>query len=226
MAGDLILVVDDEENIQDIARMYLEQEGFKVEGVCDGIEAVQATYQRNPSLLVLDIMLPRMDGFEVCKTIRAENNQVPIIMLTARDDDIDKILGLELGADDYLTKQFNPRELVARVKAVLRRQNRGDAVIQGMLRVGDLEIDLDRREVRAGEESVELRTQEFELLKILAEKPGRVFKREQLLSLAWGFNFYGQTRTVDVHIAQIRRKIQKSHVKIETVTGIGYKLIV
>ena len=226
MTGDLILVVDDEENIQDIARMYLEQDGYKVEGVSDGIEAIQSTRQREPALIVLDIMLPRMDGFEVCKTIRAENNQVPIIMLTARDDDIDKILGLEIGADDYLTKPFNPRELVARVKAVLRRQDKKDTVEHGMLRVGDLEIDLDRREVHAGAEPVELRTQEFELLKILAEKPGWVFKREQLLSLAWGFDFYGQTRTVDMHIAQIRRKIQNSWVKIETVTGIGYKLIV
>lgn len=226
MADDLILVVDDEENIQDIARMYLEQEGYKVEGVSDGIEAIQSTHQCQPELIVLDIMLPRMDGFEVCKTIRAENNQVPIIMLTARDDDIDKILGLEIGADDYLTKPFNPRELVARVKAVLRRQDKKDAVEHGILRAGDLEIDLDRREVHAGTEPVELRTQEFELLKILAEKPGWVFKREQLLSLAWGFDFYGQTRTVDMHIAQIRRKIQKSHVKIETVTGIGYKLII
>ncbi len=226
MTGDLILVVDDEENIQDIARMYLEQDGYKVEGVSDGIEAIQSTRQRKPTLIVLDIMLPRMDGFEVCKAIRAENNQVPIIMLTARDDDIDKILGLEIGADDYLTKPFNPRELVARVKAVLRRQDKKDAVEHGILRAGDLEIDLDRREVHAGTEPVELRTQEFELLKILAEKPGWVFKREQLLSLAWGFDFYGQTRTVDMHIAQIRRKIQKSHVKIETVTGIGYKLII
>jgi two-component system alkaline phosphatase synthesis response regulator PhoP len=226
MTGDLILVVDDEENIQDIARMYLEQDGYKVEGVSDGIEAIQSTRQRKPALIVLDIMLPRMDGFEVCKTIRAENNQVPIIMLTARDDDIDKILGLELGADDYLTKPFNPRELVARVKAVLRRQDKKDTVEHGMLRAGDLEIDLDRREVHAGTEPVELRTQEFELLKILAEKPGWVFKREQLLSLAWGFDFYGQTRTVDMHIAQIRRKIQNSRVKIETVTGIGYKLII
>jgi DNA-binding response OmpR family regulator len=225
MAGGLILVVDDEENIQDITRMYLEQEGYRVEGVWDGIEAIQSTRQLKPALIVLDIMLPRMDGFEVCKTIRAENNHIPIIMLTARDDDIDKILGLELGADDYLTKPFNPRELVARVKAVLRRQEKMDSGYYGMLRVGDLEVDLDRREVHIGKTLVELRTQEFELLKILVEKPGWTFKREQLLSLAWGFDFYGQTRTVDVHIAQIRRKIQKSQVKIETVTGIGYKLI-
>ena len=225
MAGDLILVVDDEENIQDISRMYLEQEGYQVEGVGDGNEAIKAARERKPALIVLDIMLPGKDGFAVCHSIRKEDNQVPIIMLTARDDDIDKILGLELGADDYMTKPFNPRELVARVKAVLRRGDRSEQDKKGILQVGDLEIDLDRREVRVGNEPVELRTQEFEVLVVLADKPGWVFKREQLLSLAWGFDFYGQTRTVDVHIAQIRRKIEKSTVKIETVTGIGYKLV-
>ena len=225
MAGDLILVVDDEENIQDISRMYLEQEGYQVEGVGDGNEAIKAACERKPALIVLDIMLPGKDGFAVCHSIRKEDNQVPIIMLTARDDDIDKILGLELGADDYMTKPFNPRELVARVKAVLRRGDRSEQDKKGILQVGDLEIDLDRREVRVGNEPVELRTQEFEVLMVLADKPGWVFKREQLLSLAWGFDFYGQTRTVDVHIAQIRRKIEKSMVKIETVTGIGYKLV-
>ncbi len=226
MAGDLILVVDDEENIQDISRMYLEQEGYTVKGVANGSDAVEMARNQTPALIVLDIMLPGMDGFDVCRTLRQENDQVPIIMLTARDDDIDKILGLELGADDYMTKPFNPRELVARVKAVLRRQDRKEKGNLGVMRVGDMEIDLDRREVRVADTLIELRTQEFEVLKVLAEKPGWVFKREQLLSLAWGFDFYGQTRTVDVHIAQIRRKIQKSAVKIETVTGIGYKLVI
>ncbi len=226
MAGDLILVVDDEENIQDISRMYLEQEGYTVKGVANGSDAVEMARSQTPALIVLDIMLPGMDGFDVCRTLRQENDQVPIIMLTARDDDIDKILGLELGADDYMTKPFNPRELVARVKAVLRRQDRKEKGNLGVMRVGDMEIDLDRREVRVADTLIELRTQEFEVLKVLAEKPGWVFKREQLLSLAWGFDFYGQTRTVDVHIAQIRRKIQKSAVKIETVTGIGYKLVI
>jgi DNA-binding response OmpR family regulator len=226
MAGDLILVVDDEENIQDIARMYLEQEGYSVECVGDGNDAVKTTRAMHPSLIILDIMLPGMDGFAVCRTIRNENNEVPILMLTARDDDIDKILGLELGADDYMTKPFNPRELVARVKAVLRRQDRHDQEKQGILQVGDLLIDLDRREVYWKERIIELRTQEFEVLKVLAEKPGWVFTREQLLSMAWGFDFYGQTRTVDVHIAQIRRRLEGTGVKIETITGIGYKLTI
>ncbi|NMB63117.1 MAG: response regulator transcription factor [Chloroflexi bacterium] len=224
MAGDLVLVVDDEENIQDIARMYLEQEGYTVQCVGDGNEAVKNTRTMHPALIILDIMLPGMDGFAVCRTIRNENNEVPVLMLTARDDDIDKILGLELGADDYMTKPFNPRELVARVKAVLRRQDRHDIDKQGVLQVGGLLIDLDRREVRWKDRIIELRTQEFEVLKVLAQKPGWVFTREQLLSIAWGFDFYGQTRTVDVHIAQIRRRLEGTGVKIETVTGIGYKL--
>lgn len=224
MAGDLVLVVDDEENIQDIARMYLEQEGYTVQCVGDGNEAVKNTRTMHPALIILDIMLPGMDGFAVCRTIRNENNEVPVLMLTARDDDIDKILGLELGADDYMTKPFNPRELVARVKAVLRRQDRHDIDKQGVLQVGGLLIDLDRREVRWKDRAIALRTQEFEVLKVLAQKPGWVFTREQLLSIAWGFDFYGQTRTVDVHIAQIRRRLEGTGVKIETVTGIGYKL--
>jgi len=221
-----VLVVDDEENIQDICRIYLEQNGYIVKTVSNGLEALQYAHQWKPALIVLDLILPQVDGFHVCKTLREENNQVPILMLTARDDDMDKIQGLELGADDYLTKPFNPRELVARVKAVLRRQEGQTLVEQGMRKVGDLTIDLDQREVYIASEKISLRTQEFELLKILAEKPGWAFTREQLLSLAWGFDFYGQTRTVDMHIAQLRRKIQKSKVKIETVIGIGYKLVI
>lgn len=221
-----ILVVDDEPNIVQLARLYLERDGYAVSSVGNGQKALDAVRIQHPDLVVLDVMLPQVDGFEVCRRLRAEDNPVPIIMVTARDDDIDKILGLELGADDYMTKPFNPRELVARVKAVLRRQDRKEKGNLGVMRVGDMEIDLDRREVRVADTLIELRTQEFEVLKVLAEKPGWVFKREQLLSLAWGFDFYGQTRTVDVHIAQIRRKIQKSAVKIETVTGIGYKLVI
>ncbi len=152
------------------------------------------------------------------------DNPVAIIMLTARDEDMDKILGLELGADDYLTKPFNPRELVARVKAILRRAER-TAQAGAPIHIGDLSIDPTRREVRIGDRTLDLRTQEFELLLILAGQPGRVFTREQLLQQAWGFDFYGQTRTVDVHIAHLRKKLTGSSVNIETVTGIGYKLI-
>jgi two-component system alkaline phosphatase synthesis response regulator PhoP len=171
-------------------------------------------------------MLPELDGLEVCRRLRAENNPVPVIMLTARDEDIDKILGLELGADDYMTKPFNPRELVARVKAILRRSGLQAAAATGINILGDLEIDLARREVRCQGRLIELRTQEFEVLQVLVENQGLVLTREKLLNLAWGYDFYGQTRTVDMHIAQIRRKLEESAVRIETVTGIGYKLVV
>lgn len=222
-----ILVVDDEPNIVQLARLYLERDGYAVSSVGNGQKALDAVRSQHPDLVVLDVMLPQVDGFEVCRRLRAEDNPVPIIMVTARDDDIDKILGLELGADDYLTKPFNPRELVARVRAVLRRGVPPQVqTIEAPIQVGDLEIDLAGREIRINGQSVELRTQEFEVLKVLADNKGVVLSREQLLSKAWGYDFYGQTRTVDVHIAQLRRKIAASQVQIETVTGIGYKLVV
>ena len=220
-----ILVVDDEPNIVHLARLYLERDGYQVLAVGDGQEALDTIISEKPDLVVLDVMLPSVDGFEVCRRLRAQDNAVPIIMVTARDDDIDKILGLELGADDYLTKPFNPRELVARVKAVLRRGAPADAVGQAPIRIADLEINLAGREVTINGIPIELRTQEFEVLRVLAENQSVVLTREQLLSKAWGFDFYGQTRTVDVHIAQLRRRIQASRVRIETVTGIGYKLV-
>ncbi len=220
-----ILVVDDEPNIVQLARLYLERDGYSVTSVGNGQKALEAARSQHPDLIVLDVMLPQVDGFEVCRRLRAEDNPVPIIMVTARDDDIDKILGLELGADDYLTKPFNPRELVARVKAVLRRGNSTQQMAQAPLQISDLEINFAGREVRINAEPIELRTQEFEVLKVLAENKGVVLSREQLLSKAWGFDFYGQTRTVDVHIAQLRRKIAASKVQIETVIGIGYKLV-
>jgi DNA-binding response OmpR family regulator len=170
-------------------------------------------------------MLPKLDGFEVCRRIRSANNEIGILMLTARDEDIDKILGLELGADDYLTKPFNPHELVARSKAVLRRGSRAATAGPQVLELGDLTIELQRREVKTGSGPVELRPQEFDLLVVLAEQPGRVFTREQLLQAAWGFDFYGQTRTVDVHVGQLRRKLGAAGKRIATVTGVGYKLI-
>jgi two-component system alkaline phosphatase synthesis response regulator PhoP len=222
----LILIVDDESNIIELVRVYLEQEGYQLISSLDGESAIQKIHNESPSLVVLDVMLPVLDGFEVCKKLRAEGNQTPIIMLTARDDDIDKIIGLELGADDYLTKPFNPRELVARIKAVLRRDTYNAQKEQQILQAGELVLDLSRREVKCTGIKIDLRTQEFEVLKVLTEHPGWVFSREKLLSLAWGFDFYGQTRTVDVHIAQIRRKLKCCDVDIETVTGIGYKLVI
>jgi len=221
----LILLVDDEPSIIQLARMYLERDGFRVAAVGDGQSALEAVASQRPALIVLDVMLPRLDGFEVCRQLRAKNDPVAILMLTARDDDIDKVLGLELGADDYLTKPFNPRELVARVKAILRRERKSTAG-ETPISLGDLVIDPTRREVRLAAQTLDLRTQEFDLLLTLAKQPGRVFTREQLLQQAWGFDFFGQTRTVDVHIAHLRRKMDGGAVKIETVTGVGYKLIV
>jgi DNA-binding response OmpR family regulator len=175
-------------------------------------------------LIVLDVMLPKLDGFEVCRQLRAKDDPVAILMLTARDEDIDKILGLELGADDYLTKPFNPRELVARVKAILRRDRKVSAG-EKPVTLGDLTIDPARREAHLANRTLDLRTQEFDLLLTLAKQPGRVFTREQLLQQAWGFDYYGQTRTVDVHVAHLRKKMNGSSIKIETVTGVGYKLV-
>ncbi len=226
MSSERILLVDDEANIIQLSRLYLEREGFQVEAVGDGVSALQAVREKSPALMVLDLMLPQMDGLEVCRRLRAENNPVLILMVTARDDDVDKIVGLELGADDYLTKPFNPRELVARVKAILRRSERSQQEAAAeVIRIADLEIDPARREVRCGGQLIELRTQEFEVLLALARHLGLVLSREKLLDLAWGYDFYGQTRTVDVHIAQLRRKLAVCRVEIETVTGIGYKLV-
>ena len=227
MPNELILLVDDEASIVQLAKLYLEREGFRTQAVGDGLKALEAVQSARPDLVVLDIMLPGIDGLEVCRRLRAEKNPVAILMLTARDDDIDKIIGLELGADDYMTKPFNPRELVARVKAILRRSERM-ALESGeeAIRLGDLLIDPARREVTCKGVALDLRTQEFEVLLALAKHRSLVLSREQLLNLAWGYDFYGQTRTVDVHIAQLRRKLAASSVRIETVTGVGYKLVV
>ena len=226
MSSELILLVDDEPSIQQLAQMYLEREGFRVKTASDGEAALTSVATLHPALVVLDVMLPRLDGFEVCKRLRQQENPVAILMLTARDDDVDKILGLELGADDYLTKPFNPRELVARVKAILRRGERAAKQDAAPLTLGDLTIDPAAREARLGTRTLDLRTQDFDLLLTLAEARGRVLTREKLLQQAWGFDFYGQTRTVDVHVAHLRKKLEGSSVKIETVTGVGYKLVV
>jgi two-component system alkaline phosphatase synthesis response regulator PhoP len=226
MTGERILVVDDEENIIDLTRLYLEREGFQVEAAMDGAQALEMIQVQEPALVVLDIMLPLVDGFEVCRRTRADSD-VPIIMLTARDEDIDKIVGLELGADDYMTKPFNPRELVARVKAILRRAERTPRKLESPIHLGDLSIDPARREASVSGTPITLRAKEFDLLMTLAEHKGIVLTREQLLNLVWGYDFYGQTRTVDVHVAHVRKRIEGSQsVRIETVTGVGYKLVV
>ena len=225
MSGELILLVDDEPNIVQLARLYLEREGFRIESAGDGLEAIETIERLRPALVILDIMLPKLGGLEVCLRLRAEGIQTPILMLTARDEDVDKILGLELGADDYLAKPFNPREMVARVKAILRRTDRPSTPPDSVLRIGDLMIDPSRREVWIGNQPINLRHQEFNLLQALVEHKGLVLSREQLLNLAWGFDYYGQTRTVDVHIGSLRKKLSVSSVRIETVTSDGYKLV-
>lgn len=226
MAGELILVVDDEPNIIQLARMYLEREGFRVESAGDGAAALDAVARFCPALVVLDLMLPEIDGLEVCRRLRGENNPVAILMLTARDEDIDKIVGLELGADDYLTKPFNPREMVARVKAILRRGARSDEQSDKRILAGDLIVDPARREVTVKGAAVQLRAQEFDLLRVFVDHQGFVLSREKLLDLAWGYDYYGNTRTVDVHVGHLRKKLSGSNVQIETVTGVGYKLVV
>ena len=218
-----VLVVDDERNIVQLVKLYLANEGYAVETAYSGKEALEKVRQGQPDLVVLDLMMPGMDGWDVCRTIRRETD-VPIIMLTARGDDVDKIVGLELGADDYLAKPFNPRELVARVKAVLRRY-RPQQKPSPVLEVGNVVIDTARREVRVGDRQVELRAKEFDLLVAFARNPGIVLDREKLLSQVWGYEFLGDSRTIDVHVTWLREKLSKSDVQIKTVWGIGYKLV-
>jgi DNA-binding response OmpR family regulator len=220
-----VLVVDDEDHIVELARIYLTREGYEVEGVGDGSQALARFTQVKPDLVILDIMLPGADGLAICKEIRKQS-QVPIIMLTARDEVTDKVVGLEVGADDYLTKPFHPQELVARAKALLRRA-RVEPDAPKLIRAGKLEVDLERHEVRHGQAKVQLRPKEFDLLTLLSRHPGRVFQRSELLDLVWGYDFPGYTRTVDVHIQQLREKLAAAGVSdpsIETVWGVGYRL--
>jgi DNA-binding response OmpR family regulator len=224
MAG-TILVVDDEKNIVQLARLYLNKEGFRVEAAYDGAQALEKAKSVRPDLVVLDIMMPELDGLAVCRELRKSTN-VPIIILTARGDDVDRIVGLELGADDYVTKPFNPRELVARVKAVLRRTTQ-EVPRQPVLEAEGLRVDLDSREVTIDGDQVTLRAKEFDLLTAFLRHPGVVLDRERLLQLVWGSDYYGDTRTIDVHVAWLREKLAKAErVKIQTVWGVGYKLVV
>ena len=222
----LILVVDDEKPIVDILRMNLEKNGYRVIEAYDGITAVDKALSEEPDLILLDVMLPGQDGFNVCKKIR-ETSGVPIIMLTAREEEVDKILGLELGADDYMTKPFSIRELMARVKANLRRTQfagREDAPGE-ILTFGDLEIDIEKYEVRKRNKVIELTFREFELLKFLATKSGKIFSRENLLNKVWDYEFYGDVRTVDVHIRRLREKLEENPAEpkyIMTKWGVGY----
>ena len=226
----LILVVEDEKPILDILQFNLEKEGYKVVTVMDGETAVSTAFQVNPDLILLDVMLPKLDGFEVCKSIRTRSD-VPIIMLTAKGEEVDKILGLEIGADDYITKPFSMRELSARIKANMRRsagpENAAENASAGgkIIRSGTLKIDCDRYEVYKGDQLIELTLREFELIKFLALQPEKVFSRETLLERVWGYEFFGDVRTVDVTVRRLREKVESDPSApryIMTKRGVGY----
>jgi DNA-binding response OmpR family regulator len=221
--ADRILIVEDEANIASFVQLYLEKAGYSVERAATGGEGVSRAQTSSPGLILLDLNLPDLDGLEVCRRVRAFS-QVPILMLTARDDDIDKIVGLEVGADDYVTKPFNPRELIARIKTILRRAALPPTTGErGVLTHGGLRIDAARREVTLDGSALQLAPKEFELLYTLLEHRGIVLTRDQLLERVWGYTFAGDTRTVDVHVRQLRRKIGES-CPVVTVWGVGYKV--
>ncbi len=225
MPAGKILVVDDEKKIVDIVRAYLEREGYQVMVAYEGKSALELARRQPPDLIILDLMLPEISGWDICRILRKES-EVPIIMLTARDETTDKIVGLELGADDYVTKPFDPKELVSRVKAVLRRAE-GKMVPKGRLNVADLSIDVEKRLVRRSDEAIELTPIEFELLRVLAENPGRVYSRMQLLDRVQGDAYEGYDRTIDSHIKNLRKKVEPDPDNpryIITVYGVGYKL--
>lgn len=223
-----VLVIDDEENIVDILKFHLEKNGYETISANNGVDGAQLALTENPDLILLDVMLPGMDGFDVCKKIREQKN-TPIIMLTARDDEVDKILGLELGADDYITKPFSARELLARIKANLRRITENQPAEKerqdGIMRFGKLTIDVNHYEVRRDGKVIDLSVREFELLRYMASQPGEIFTRENLLENVWGYEFYGDVRTVDVSIRRLREKIeqdQNNREYILTKRGVGY----
>ena len=224
MAAKKILVVDDEKKIVEIVKAYLEKEGYKVIAAYDGQTAIDIADKQNPDLIVLDLMLPELSGWDVCRILRTKST-VPIIMLTARDDDTDKIIGLELGADDYVTKPFNPKELVSRVRAVLRRVE-GTLIPKKRIEIAGLVIDLDRHEVKHEKKIIDLTPTEFEFLRILVENPGHVFSRSQLLDRVQGYSYNGYERTIDSHIKNLRKKLEPDPDRptyILTVRGVGYK---
>lgn len=220
-----VLLVDDDPQIRDILAIYFKKENFTVTEAADGLEAIRKAEQLNPSIILLDIMMPVLDGIEVCRQIR-KISRVPIIMLTARSEDDDRIMGLELGADDYITKPFNPREVVARVKAVLRRAHDTARPVSPILRFSNLDIDINEHTITAFDQTISLTTKEIELLWCLASHPNRTFSRELLLEKVWDYTYCGETRTVDTHIKRLRQKLRSSDETpwdIKTVWGVGYR---
>ena len=223
-----ILIVDDEANIRQLVKYNLEKESYQILEAEDGFQGLRLAKTEKPDLILLDLMLPQMDGLEVCRSLKGNQATaaLPIIMLTAKSEEIDKVIGLELGADDYMTKPFSPRELVARVKAVLRRSQK-EASLPGELSVGRLRFNFSRYEVHMGNAKLELTPKEYELLKMLATNLGKVFTREQLLEKVWGYEYFGDTRTVDVHVRHLRAKMAgdpETADALETIRGFGYRL--
>ncbi len=225
MPNNKILVVDDDAHIVELIKLYLEKEGFTVITANDGKKALEKFKSEAPSILILDVMMPEMDGWDVCREIRKTSN-TPIIMLTAKGETFDKVLGLELGADDYMVKPFETKELIARVKAVLRRSDSKDSTAQQEINFVNLSINLSNYELKINDKIMEIPPKELELLFFLASNPNRVFTREQLLEEVWGFDYFGDSRTVDVHIKRLREKLElvtESNWQLKTVWGVGYK---
>lgn len=228
MQKEKILVVDDEEHIVELIKFNLESAGYEVFTANNGIDAVDIAIGNRPKLILLDLMLPGMDGFDVCKELKRnrETKNISVIMLTAKSEELDKILGLELGADDYITKPFSVREMLARVKAVLRRSTNSEEEENIVFQAGNLTVNFERHEVLIGDKKIELSLKEFELLQILIKNKGKILNREMLLDKIWGYEYIGETRTVDVHIRYLRKKIEeddKNPKYIETIRGVGYR---
>ena len=219
-----ILIVDDDTNINELIKLYLDKEGFQTISAFNGKEAISKFNSENPSLIILDIMMPEIDGWQVCREIRRTSN-VPIIMLTAKGETFDKVLGLELGADDYMVKPFETKELVARVKAVLRRFENKEEDKREEISYTNISVNLTNYELKLNDRIIEIPPKELELLFFLASNPNRVFTREQLLEEVWGFDYFGDSRTVDVHIKRLREKLEgiEGNWQLKTVWGVGYK---
>jgi len=229
MPENSILVVEDDKTLLEVLRYNLEKEGYNVVTASDGSQGVETARNMKPDFIILDIMLPKMSGFEVCRILRKEMS-TPILMLTARDDEIDKVVGLDLGADDYITKPFKMRELLARIRAIIRRVTPVEQQpenVESLLKIGDIEIDISRHKVKFKSSEINLPLKEFDLLVFLTKNKGIVFNREQLLEKVWGYDYPGDTRTVDVHIQWLRTKIEdnpREPKRLVTVRGVGYKL--
>ena len=224
MANEKILIVDDDKNICELLRLYLNKEGYQISLAHDGQAAVDTVEQQHPDLVLRDVMMPKMDGWEVCRRIRAAGD-TPVIMLTAKGETFDKVLGLELGADDYVVKPFDAKEVVARIKAVLRRCSAGEENRDGIIRYDNLSVDMSRYELKVKDKVVDAPPKELELLSFLASHPNRVFTRDQLLDEVWGCEYYGDSRTIDVHIKRLREKLEgaSDQWSLKTVWGVGYK---